>query len=396
MRKQNLDPFAAVDSRDVRIGAGSLAGGRDSTTADFLQKSWEATMLGFLTIIALQLAAPDPVATDPVISPAAFRRNFDAARNGKLSIPDEAIEEARCFRYVFVGGFHSERLPGYFAQNAKELRAKGVPKRAIHYIYPSSGETVDGNAEMVRKSFEDIACQGTEKLVVIAHSRGSCDALAFALQNPEFVEKHVHSLFLIQGPFGGTGLADYVVGEGPPIDKRMPIGQRVVARSDEGGRLPAAPRQTRRAAVADSPGFGRFLAGRVGGKLRGDSDRRPENFLRHEPDSTLGRRFLQRPLASYLETHFGENDGVVALEDQAVPELGTVLAVLDAGHTDLTNRFPSGRAAQRMRKAVIDAIVMAVGDQEPPDSRERATANRRSSNAERSARKSGAISTGRR
>ena len=26
-------------------------------------------------------------------------------------------------------------------------------------------------------------------------------------------------MFLIQGPFGGTGLADYVVGEGPPIDR---------------------------------------------------------------------------------------------------------------------------------------------------------------------------------
>ena len=353
-------------------------------------------MLGFLTVIALQLAAPDPVATDPVISPAEFRRHFDAARNGKLSIPDEAIEEARCFRYVFVGGFHSERLPGYFAQNAKELRAKGVPKRAIHYIYPSSGETVDGNAEMVRTSFEDIACQGTEKLVVIAHSRGSCDALAFALQNPEFVEKHVHSLFLIQGPFGGTGLADYVVGEGPPIDKRMPIGQRVVAPLDEGGRLPAAPRQTRRAAVADSSGFGRFLAGRVGGKLRGDSDRRPENFLRHEPDSTLGAPVLAAPLASYLETHFGENDGVVAARGPGCAGAGD-----GAGG--------AGCRAYRSDQSV-SLGPRGSADEEGGDRRhrhggrrsrtaglaQRATANRRSSNADRSARKSGAISTGRR
>ena len=175
-------------------------------------------MLGFLTVIALQLGTSGPAATEPVISPAEFRSHFDAARNGKLSICDEVLEEARRYRYVFVGGFHSERLPGYFAQNAKELRARGVPKKAIHFIYPSSGETVDGNAKMVRASFEDIACQGDEKLVVIAHSRGSCDALAFALQNPEFVKKHVHSLFLIQGAFGGTGIADYVVGEGPPID----------------------------------------------------------------------------------------------------------------------------------------------------------------------------------
>ena len=74
----------------------------------------------------------------------------------------------------------------------------------------------------------------------------------------------------------------------------------------------------------------------------------PKTFYVTSQIPPSGRRFLQRQLASYLETHFGENDGVVALEDQAVPELGTVLAVLDPGHTDLTNRFPSGRTAQRI------------------------------------------------
>ena len=134
-------------------------------------------MLGLLTVLALQLAAGDPPASDPVIVPADFRDYFNAARTGKLEIPEEALAEARHYRYVFVGGFHNERLPGYFSQNAKELRAQGVPKRAIHYIYPSSRETVAGNARMVRERFEDIVCEGPEKLIVIAHSRGSCDAL---------------------------------------------------------------------------------------------------------------------------------------------------------------------------------------------------------------------------
>ena len=82
-------------------------------------------------------------------------------------------------------------------------------------------------------------------------------------------------------------------------------------------------------------------------------------------------RMFQRPIASYLEIHFGENDGVVALEDQSLAGIGKVLAVLDAGHTDLTNRFPSGRAAQRMRKAIVDAIITSVGEERAAISRER-------------------------
>jgi hypothetical protein len=52
---------------------------------------------------------------------------------------------------------------------------------------------------------------------------------------------------------------------------------------------------------------------------------------------------------------------MVALDDQTLPNLGTLLAVLEAGHTDLTNQFPSGRADKRLRRALIDAIIMAVG-----------------------------------
>ena len=66
-------------------------------------------------------------------------------------------------------------------------------------------------------------------MVVIAHSRGACDALFFALTDARFVSKHIQALFLIQGPFGGTGIADYLIGDGPPIDKRMPLKQRLIA-----------------------------------------------------------------------------------------------------------------------------------------------------------------------
>ena len=92
-------------------------------------------------------------------------------------------------------------------------------------------------------------------------------------------------------------------------------------------------------------------------------------------------RFFQQTIAWYLG-YLGPNDGIVALEDQSVPGLGTVLAVLDAGHTDLTNRFPSARSKSRLRRALIDAIVMAVagpGSNRLPEdeTQERTTSNPR-------------------
>jgi hypothetical protein len=327
-------------------------------------------MFGFFAVLALQIAAGGAGKTDPKISDVDFREYFDAACAGKLTIPEEALEEARRYRYVFVGGFHNERLPGYFAQNARELRAKGVSRDAVHFIFPSSHQTVAGNSRIVCEQFEDIAALGPEKLVVIAHSRGSCDALAFALQNPEFVSEHIHALFLIQGPFGGTALADYVVGEGPPMDRRMPLGYRVVGHAlanVEGyllnhGKHGGLPSMARRA----SREFWDDLLEENSAAIPIVS---PKTFYITSQVAPSGHRLFQRPIASYLEVNIGENDGVVALEDQSLEGIGKVLAVLDAGHTDLTNRFPSGRAAQRMRKAITDAIIMSIGEQRASNSR---------------------------
>ncbi len=253
-------------------------------------------MFAFLTVLALQIAAGDPGNADPTISDADFRAYFDAARAGKLVIPDEGLEEARRYRYVFVGGFHNERLPGYFAQNARELRAKGIPKDAVHFIFPSSHDTVTGNSRVVREQFEEIAALGPEKLVVIAHSRGSCDALAFALQNPEFVTEHVLALFLIQGAFGGTALADYVVGEGPPMDRRMPLGYRVAGHAlaniegfllDHGkhGGLPSLSRRASRE-------FWNDLLDESSAAIPLVS---PKTFLHHKPDRPVGAPDLPAP-----------------------------------------------------------------------------------------------------
>jgi hypothetical protein len=153
-----------------------------------------SNLFPLLAMVFAQQACAEP-ALPPLVKPEEFQAWFEHARDGRLSISKEVEQTARRFRYVFVAGFQNERMPGYFGQNAQELRARGVPKRLIHTITPGSDETVQGNAEAVRVKFVEIASRGPEELVIVAHSRGACDALLFALQNPEFVSDRVRAMW---------------------------------------------------------------------------------------------------------------------------------------------------------------------------------------------------------
>jgi pimeloyl-ACP methyl ester carboxylesterase len=318
--------------------------------------------MGFMTLLAVLSAPPGASEASAPVSPAEFRAWYDDACASRPSIPAKVKRAAARYQYVFIGGFHNERLPGYFAQNAKELRAQGVPRRAIHFIYPSSELTVAGNCGFVQDEFEAIAAGCPDKLVVIAHSRGACDALAFALRNPEFVSEHIEAFFLVQGPFGGTGVADYLMGEGPAMDGAMPLKLRIIARLLAGAEgflldrgkydgLPALTRQTSlefwerelKQHAAAIPVVG------------------PKAYFVTSETPPARLRLFRRAIGSYLATYFGPNDGMVALEDQTVPGFGTVLAVLDAGHSELTNHVPFKHGTRKLRRALIDAIIMAVG-----------------------------------
>ncbi len=322
-------------------------------------------MISLFSLVAIVMVGTGPDPTGAVLASSEFQAWFDQANTGRLSIPPDVERVARQYRYVFVAGFQNERMPGYFGQNVKELRARGIPKRLIHFITPDSDDTVAGNAGAVRKRFLEIAGEGPEELVIIAHSRGACDALAFALNDPQFVCDHVRAMFLLQGPFGGTGIADYLVGVGPAMDQAMPWGSRTIARvigsleryviqKGKHGGVPGLTTEsseefweqllTERAAAVPIVG--------------------PKTFYVTAKTAPRQLRAFKRAVAWYLEAYFGANDGMVALADQSVPGVGSVIAVLDAGHTDLTNQFPSAKPRQRMRKALIDAIIMTVGQPE--------------------------------
>jgi pimeloyl-ACP methyl ester carboxylesterase len=336
-------------------------------------------MLGTLTILALLSAAPDGPKNELGVEPGEFRAWFEAACQNELEIPPAVAQEAARYQYVFVAGIFNERIGGYFAQNAKELRALGVPRSNIHYIYPSSHESLPDNADAVCDRFREIIRDGPEPLVVIAHSRGACDTLAFALENPELVRKHVKAMFLVQGPFGGTGLADYIAGEGPPMDGQIPLKYRVLARVLIG----AERRMLARGKHGGLAGLTHDESREFWDKLlKNHADAvsivEPKTFYVTSEARTARLKLFQRATASYLDSHFGPNDGVVALEDQFLPELGTILAVLDAGHSDLTSRALASRVQKRRRHALVESIVMAIGRSEIESAHDRLSKEKRS------------------
>jgi pimeloyl-ACP methyl ester carboxylesterase len=218
-----------------------------------------------------------------------------------------------------------------------------------------------------------LAALGPEPLVVIGHSRGACDTLYFALEDPGFVHDRVRALFLVQGPFGGTDIADYVVGDGPAMDRRIPLRYRAIANL-----LGRAERfrmnQGKHGGLA---GLARYASRRFWDRMLAENPAAvplvgPKTYYITSEAPLSQLRLFKRATGWYLQTFAGPNDGVVALEDQSLPGLGTVVAVLEAGHSDLTNRGPATRAPRQFRRALIQAVLMKVGHPEGKSSSTRA------------------------
>ena len=144
----------------------------------------------------------------------------------------------------------------------------------------------------------------------------------------------------------------------------MPTGYRLMGKAI-GGLEPRLLKDghARSHCLAEPQGLGELLERDAADPPRGGPGRRPKTFYVTSRTSPSHHPLFQRVTGWYLGTYYGPNDGLVALEDQSLPGLGTVLAVLDVGHTDLTRRFPAARPKHRLRNALVDAIIMAVGTQ---------------------------------
>ena len=152
------------------------------------------------------------------------------------------------------------------------------------------------------------------------------------------------------------------MGEGPEVDGALPAVHRTLARLIGGferllvrrgrhGGLASITRERSRA----------YWGSAIDAHPEAVAALSPKTYyIEGETDAARLRLFL-RATASYLTAHYGPNDGVVARGDQSLPAIGSSLGVFDVGHSDLTRNNPGSRAGKRSRRAMMDAIVMAVG-----------------------------------
>ena len=318
-------------------------------------------MLGVCTLlIGLTVTVPGEP-EQPKIQAESFQRWFDMAVNGQVELSPTSRQRVVAFRYVFIGGYQGEMMKGYFNQNTRELRANGISNKAIHQIQPSSKRTVEENRTDVAEILQELASRGPQRLVIIAHSRGACDAMAFALHEPEFVQERVEAIFMIQGAFGGTGLADFVLDQGEPIDGRMGPGHRFMSNTiyklertfGHANRVHGLSDMTCQAAQT----YWRSSMTLCASAIPMVS---PRIYYVEASAANSRLPMVQRTLRKYLSIHYGPNDGIVAREDQSIEGIGQIVASVEAGHADLTRQGFASHAGRRSRQALVQSILIAI------------------------------------
>ena len=326
---------------------------------------WIAAVLAFA--VALAIPAPSRAAALPEDS--AFRTWFERQVTTPTPLPAEARNAARQYRYVFVAGFLNEGFQGrYFNENQKALLDEGVKPDAIHIIFPRSAAGVEETVVFLGRAIPALAARGPQKLVLVGHSKGAVEVLAFVASAAAFVDAHVQAVFLVQGAFGGSGIADYITGSGRPIDQRLPMRARTqMILAARGGKMLATFINSgfqslthRRAADlwdrlipparAGASGSASRLPPTLAGKIF---------YIRGQraPEKVSG---VLAATAPYLRTYYGENDGLVEVADQWIPGAGELIATLDADHCALVVARPISAQSFGTRRAFTRALLMQI------------------------------------
>lgn len=308
-----------------------------------------------------------PAAPGPSVhsSGTTFETWFRMQVEHSTTLPAVVLRTARRYQYVFVAGFLNEGFRReYFDDNRRALIDAGVAAESIHVVFPKSSNGVEENASLLRQTMSMLSAPGSQRFVVIGHSKGAVEVLAFALLSPAFVRDRVRALFLVQGAFGGSGIADYISGKGHKLDGGMPAAQRaefaIAAGAgklldvgiDRGfqslthdGAAQIWPRLIpRRGGPESPPNLPDGLADRIA-YIR--ASRAPEKV---SP--------LFRVAAAYLGAYYGENDGLVEVKDQALAGVGTIITTLDADHASLMLSRPVSDQSDRVRRAFTQALLM--------------------------------------
>lgn len=178
----------------------------------------------FAVALSYLLTTPAAIAEPAISVPAgardvshewqAFLRDGDLDAERVNDAYATVLNELRGYKVVVVPSYLSGllidagelRLTDYFRTQIDALRADGI-EAAIAPV-----DTEESVAENGRRlaAFVDAS---TRPVCIVSHSKGGLDTLEFLLRAPPEIRRQIACWVVLQSPFGGSPVADLIVGE---------------------------------------------------------------------------------------------------------------------------------------------------------------------------------------
>ncbi len=285
-----------------------------------------------------------------------FATIFSEFLSAKRVLSSEVIAASRNYQYVFVSGFLSEQTPLYWSDNEDSLTELGIPHDRITILHPSSAQTTLQNSVWLAEQLLNITSQ--QPIILLAHSKGAVETVLFAAHNIEFVKRRIKAIFLIQGAFGGSAIADALYAKDLSLDSRMPSLLRITLKLDYYIRL-FLMRNFMDGLKSLTTDYAKQLWSQQDERIRrlkGVLDNKLFFITSSQAPERMSH-FLKSS-GYYLSIYFGgENDGLLFPEDQSLALVGKKIAHLNADHADLTVSSPVSRRKGGYRFAFVQSLL---------------------------------------
>lgn len=297
-----------------------------------------AAPLLFLSLTACTAAHREQPAHTTLAATLREELQRDAPLDVQRGSPLEAVNR---LHFIFVGGFLSEGIPGYFNDNIAVTQELGATTSTL---FPSSLGALEDDCALILDAVASARAQTGRKIVLVGHSKGGAGVLLTALRHPELMQSgQVDRVIVIQGAVRGSPLADLAVDGGSL--RSSPV------------RLRPLESLTRRDSEATFTAALSALHARLPPREVEALEARIFYVRSSQGDSVAP--VLALPHLYLSSKGSGRNDGLLLEEDMKLDE-GVDLGVLEADHAALTVSSALSNQPPELRRAFTRALYREV------------------------------------
>ena len=258
----------------------------------------------------------------------------------KTSLADKQI--------VFVTGILNEIAFNYFWDFKKCLKKNwGISDSVL--IKPPSKIAAPDNVELLHDEFIRSYNLSNKPLVIITHSKGAIETFLTLMKYPQLITDGVVERFIaINGAFKGSHIADYLKGE--ESISTLDIHKEMLQRYFPG--LWVLGKKETIKEVND-----------VMNTVNANDQKKVSEilyFVRTKGDKSHTESYMLAPNI-YLQKKYGDNDGLLLLDEQEPYGLGKDLGTIDEiDHVDLVVSYPFTTTSVHKRYAFLNVLLKQV------------------------------------